>query len=533
MNKLRLRVIMGLLILSAAYLACRKTDISVDKYGSTQVEQFFNGHATSNPLIKGIQRFLNSENAKTGLIQNLISKNGFAFWDKSLVFENLQLTPSANTVANDSAQVVYIPLIRPTEQFVNASIIVKMTEADTSYRILADWQYSGYGFDTTNTLVWSAKDIFNIFATLNRAVFGYTKFKITDGRIFGDSQQNQKEVTINNTSGLRNEASGRDNLLSMVTLCNSWTVCIIAGPTGSFHQKGESLPAGVCNTYYYCTTIWIEDGSPGSGGGTGGTGGGTGGGTSGGTGGTGGGTGGGSGGGTGGTGGGTGGTGGGGWVPLGDDNTTLPPNDSTIAANLKRLIQKANNKPDSAHDAAQRNGNERTFSFLRTGGDTVAMYIKEGTSHTSSPTLTSNTFAILHTHQEDDTTAVFYKNECFDGPDIYKLYKNVTIDGYQVEASILTTRDYYYAAVITDPLKFRDYVRGVCGGTQNIEQIYQGLNFLHSDAMDNCVAQPLCNWQKKTELGVLAITANNNSSISGIKVFRSPKQNINFTLLTP
>jgi hypothetical protein len=124
------------------------------------------------------------------------------------------------------------------------------------------------------------------------------------------------------------------------------------------------------------------------------------------------------------------------------------------------------------------------------------------------------------------------KNQCFDGADIYKLYKNAAIDGYPIEASIITTRDYYYAAVITDPIKFRDYIRTICG-TQNLYRIDYLLNELHVNAMDACVSQPTCNWQKKTELGVLAITANNNSSISGIKIFRSPKQNINFTLLTP
>ena len=104
-----------------------------------------------------------------------------------MVSEDMRLTPPYSLLGNDSADIIYVPLVRPTEQFVIASIIVKMTEADTTYRILADWQYSSFGFDTTNASMWNAKDIFNIFSSLDRSVFGYTKFKITDGRIIGDS----------------------------------------------------------------------------------------------------------------------------------------------------------------------------------------------------------------------------------------------------------------------------------------------------------------------------------------------------------
>jgi hypothetical protein len=44
---------------------------------------------------------------------------------------------------------------------------------------------------------------------------------------------------------------------------------------------------------------------------------------------------------------------------------------------------------------------------------------------------------------------------------------------------------------------------------------------------------PVCNWERKTELGALAITANNDATVSGIKIFKSNKQSINFTLLIP
>ena len=62
------------------------------------------------------------------------------------------------------------------------------------------------------------------------------------------------------------------------------------------------------------------------------------------------------------------------------------------------------------------------------------------------------------------------------------------------------------------------------------KKLAETLNNLHIDGWDNCSN---CTWQKGSEAGTLAITANNNEAISGIRVFRSSKQNINFTLLTP
>jgi hypothetical protein len=144
--------------------------------------------------------------------------------------------------------------------------------------------------------------------------------------------------------------------------------------------------------------------------------------------------------------------------------------------------------------------------------------------------LNSHSFAFLHTHQEDDPVGGSDRNQCFDGPDIYKLYKNAGIDEYPIDVSIITTRDYYYAAVIVDINKFKSFIRNLCNSTQ-LTPIYNTLNNLHIDAMDSCTTAG-CTWQKKTEKGVLSITANNNSAVSGIKIFRSPRQNINFTILT-
>lgn len=328
MYKLRFRAFLIFLVACFVYAACRKTDIRPENNPSKNVVRFFNEHTTTNPLVAGAKKYLAARHAKTGFIQSLITANGFAFWDKSLVIEKATINQPQSALGSDPADIVYVPLVRTEENFVNASLIVKMTGTDTTVKILADWQYASYGFDTTNTANWNARDIFNIFSTLDRSVFGSTKFKITDGRIFGDSQQVQRIVTVNTAPASAGAGPSGGNLLSMVTLCNSWTVCIIAGASTPFHRNGTSTPGGVCNTYSYCTTVWVENGTSGSGGGGTGTGTGTGGGS---------GTGGGTGTGTGGTGG-IGGTGGGGgWVAISEE--PVPQSPSTMLKTYSKAIK--------------------------------------------------------------------------------------------------------------------------------------------------------------------------------------------------
>jgi len=122
-----------------------------------------------------------------------------------------------------------------------------------------------------------------------------------------------------------------------------------------------------------------------------------------------------------------------GWQPIID---TVPPlTDSIIAIRLKRLYEKTSGMADSLFNKAQLDGKERTFTFVPTTinglPDSIGMWAKSGTIHESSPTLTINSFGIWHSHQDEEPNNPndLYKNQCFDGPDINKLYKNRTVDG--------------------------------------------------------------------------------------------------------
>ena len=210
-----------------------------------------------------------------------------------------------------------------------------------------------------------------------------------------------------------------------------------------------------------------------------------------------------------------------GWEPIPVDDDPDP-----IAENLKKAYLKGKGISDSLFRIAQTEPQkrERAFSYALNNGDTVVYNIVTGTQFTSQPVIGQNIKGIFHTHQDE---GFGNSNQSFDGPDIYKMYYAI-ITNQPFQFQFIQTRDYVYAAYITDFGKFKTYVSQLSGSTA-LNTIEQQLFIIHDNAWNNCTS---CSWQKGSEKGTLAITANNNPEISGIKVYRSVKNNINFQPLT-
>ena len=529
--KIKQLLLLVLFFAVTGYMACRKMDSLTTEEPSPQVKEsrFFNEHKSSNPQVQGIADYVKRQNDKLGFVEKTTQMIGYPRWDKAMVIEK-----PVNQLLEDEGgnqQVTYIPFVRDSQNYVNAALAVLINSGDTSMNYLCDWQYA----QKQNSEI-SISDTAEHFAVLlmvmDKNVFGHTKFAITDKTLFKQNGNDAMFVTLNDNGGRLVETNTTPGCYEATI---SWQDCPYIEKNG--YCYGEN---GACDNCAECTSsiswVYCEQGA-GSGGGSGG-GSGSG---SGGTGGTGGGSGG-------------GGTGGGGtpppcggaitptsnlietnapctpgWGPILPDEPDVPLNDTTIAMRLKRLITKAQVTIDSLHTKSQEDNKERTFTYIKTPTDTSVMWIREGTSHTSSPTLAQNACAIFHTHYEDDPTGGTDRNQCFDGPDLYKVYKNFAIDKFPIETSIISTRDFFYAFVIVDVNKFRSFIRTLCNSI-DIRIIAETLYNLHIDGMNSCTGS--CTWQKMTEIGFLNITGNGNSELSGVKVFISPRSNINFTILT-
>jgi len=268
--------IIGLLI----FTACQKSDKLIEsselpKTEVIQPEIFFTVHSSSNPAVIGAQNFLKSQNNKHQFIDEFVNRIGMPLWNKALVYENVKpVTRIASTIQESPATVVYIPFVRDSQIYVDASVLIRMTASDTTYRILCVWQYSDFGFEESDTS-WSARDIFNIFSQLDKSVFGYTKHRIKDGRIFGYPQETQLIATE-----IPETTNGKVATQSFELECRSRTVCITAPPSTNkvYSNTGGPATNTVCTTYTTCSLVWTGGDDPGpppiegGGGGGGGTG---------------------------------------------------------------------------------------------------------------------------------------------------------------------------------------------------------------------------------------------------------------------
>lgn len=303
----RLRTLVSFLLIFALGIiiinACRKTDQRAEENTISETEnKFFNEHRSDDPLVQAINIYFKKFNSKHQFVGKTVNQIGFPYWDKSMTFAKTDENSAGRGNSGDSVSVTYIPFVRDSQQFVNASLLVKTTPSDTSFQYLCDWQYAEFGFDTAQT-GWNARNVFHVFTLLDKNVFGRTKFRVTDENLLTEDQNNyldslglsfdSVEVVFNFLQPSQKTTLGRGNLLMPVTVCNDVVGCVKTHMMAFRSGRGQIQPApDICPpgetpmVFTICTDIWVyipsgNNGSGGSGGGgsTGGGGGSGGGGT--------------------------------------------------------------------------------------------------------------------------------------------------------------------------------------------------------------------------------------------------------------
>jgi hypothetical protein len=261
------------------YLSCKKTDAIQDK-STTPSDRFFavNDHAPKE--IKTIAEALKRQNDNHNFLLSVTKISGYPKWDEARIINPEGVKISGKGSAQSGGTIVYIPFARDSDNYVNSILAVKLNPEDTIYRMLHDNKYRLFGFDTADHRKWNARDIFHLFTSFDYSVFGHTRFRIKDGRIFGrDSSGFVAELITKSVK------QAKSLLVQPITACEDYVVCGTCNTA-----RTTVVPCCNPSTYSVCTTYWIDIG-----GGSGGDGGWT------------------------GTGDGTGGGGGGGWYDGGGD----------------------------------------------------------------------------------------------------------------------------------------------------------------------------------------------------------------------
>ncbi len=271
----------GLFIMLAGlllFITCRKMDYSPPdaNYPSlnTVTDKFFNSHRSNDPTEKALVDYLKRVNEKEKFVGTTVKRIGFPRWDKIL-------TPSfsrfaGRTESDSSAITYYIPFVRDSQNYVNASMAIRTTPSDTTFSYLCDWQYSQMQNNTASYQ--DTAEYFAIFfMTLDKNVFGYNNFNITDKDLFKNGNTEARFITLSNTNSNKNNLA---ELLMPVEVCQDVTVyftdCTYPGHPDCTPTCDGCWECTSHYSYQYCWTEYVDDGSGGgSGGGTGGTGGGS------------------------------------------------------------------------------------------------------------------------------------------------------------------------------------------------------------------------------------------------------------------
>lgn len=268
------------------YNSCRKVETLLQEQPhsvSTVADKFFNSHRSADIKEKVLVDFMKRKNDKELFIGKTVSQIGYPRWDKTLSFKKPDTKKNGRGNSEDSISIYYVPFVRDSQNFVNASLIIKAQPADTTFYYICDWQYQNriHGSPTIDT---TAERYAVFFMILDNRTFGYTEFNITDTDLFpaaipiaGDG----KKLGFVNFSSPQ---AGRNSLMEYHEICVDFYVCGDPGWCAAHGgcdylncQEPDPDQPGHC---YLVTAVcdgWWEETGGGGGGGTGGGTGGTGG----------------------------------------------------------------------------------------------------------------------------------------------------------------------------------------------------------------------------------------------------------------
>jgi hypothetical protein len=265
--------------------SCKKTDSVQD--GAPPVDRFFSVPSNAPKEIKAVAKALKKQNDQYNYLSSITKRAGYPRWDKAMIANFDKGTIAARGSEEAGGEIVYIPFVKDSDNYVNSLLAVKMDPADTIYRMLYAFSYRAFGYDTSDHTKWNARDVFNIFTSFDHSVFGHTKFWVRDTNLF-KPRNDSSHVIVTRINDANSRSTARASVYTL-DRCGTVTVCSNPGPAPAPAPSPKPALARLtddCSTLEICTTFYYGGGSDGTGstGGWTGTGDGTGGGGSGGTG---------------------------------------------------------------------------------------------------------------------------------------------------------------------------------------------------------------------------------------------------------
>ncbi len=264
------------------YFSCKKTDtilLNENLITNSPIEEkFFTSNRTLDPTEKSLVDYLKRIDARDKFVEKTVAKIGYPRWDKAITNAKKKGGLNARNLQGDSIQTFYIPFVRDSQNFVNASMIIQTSQTDTSFTYRCDWQYAQME-NNINSATDSAEHFATFFMVLDKAVFGYNKFNIVDTNLFRTQHGPTKYVKLDSSAG-----PNVNNFYDLVEFCQDVVVFVqyCQFPDSDQCRNGcDWCYQCVQSSHYtYCWEEYVWMGGGSTGGGTGGSGGGGGGGGS-------------------------------------------------------------------------------------------------------------------------------------------------------------------------------------------------------------------------------------------------------------
>jgi hypothetical protein len=199
--KFKVKIHLFLIAAVLIWAACRKTDSKPDtneQAPSVKESRFFSEHRSSNPQVAAITQWVKQQNDKQNFVTQTIKQIGYPRWDKALITNRLNKGARG---AADSSLLVYVPFVRDSQNYVNASMVIRTSSADTSFSYLCDWQYAQLS-NTVTGISDSAEQFAIFFMVLDKRVMGHTRFTISDTGLFRNATHKANYVKLIDTTGV-------------------------------------------------------------------------------------------------------------------------------------------------------------------------------------------------------------------------------------------------------------------------------------------------------------------------------------------
>lgn len=243
--------------------SCKKTDNDVVIKDELTTTTPYSLTGKDNKQVARVFKELN----KRGLTNEAFTRYGKLLWDKSIVLPYAHSqSPAYNTRAHNGIDSVVITPIVP-ENTKEVTAYLQAWIGDTvSLAIYTKHQYTALAFgNTLNNGIGEAEKLALQFMHLNKLVFNYTTFQITDKRLFAGDLPVLDTAKAGVLIRLKEPENNISSRLRYVELCVDIIRTSCTTPTAPQCMPTCDNCPGYCQTTETICTGWWEDDNPGGG----------------------------------------------------------------------------------------------------------------------------------------------------------------------------------------------------------------------------------------------------------------------------